>query len=192
MNQKEVEIINAAKVLFGQFGLKKITTDDIAREARISKATIYKYYKNKDQIFDEVVEREADQLLQEIKDAVEKAPTVKLKFKAHLFTRMEKIGDFVNFYRVTRESWGDFWPHIANVRQRFLRGEAEIVKDILKLGIQTDQLRVKNVDLASYIMVVGLASLEYNWVLEDTGVSLSRYVDTMLEMITEGIKRGDN
>ena len=176
-------------MLFGQFGLKKITTDDIAREAGISKATIYKYYKNKSEIFDEVVEQEAGQLLLAIKEAVEKAPTVKKKFKAHLFTRMEKIGDYVNFYRVTRESWGDFWPHVAHVRQRFLRGEAEIVKDILKLGIRTGKFKVKDVDLASYIMVVGLASLEYNWVLEDIGISLSGYVDAMLEMITDGIKK---
>jgi len=186
---KKVEIFNAAQSLFAQFGLKKITTDDIAREGGVSKATIYKYYKNKSEIFDEVVETEAAQLLKAIVEAVDRAPTVPDKFKAHLFTRMENLGEFINFYRVTRESWGDFWPHIAIVRERFLTGEAEIVKGILKEGIETDQFEVKNVDLAAKIMVVGLASMEYSWALEDLGISLSSYVDTMLEMIIEGIKK---
>ena len=103
---KKKEIFDAAQSLFAQFGLKKITTDDIAHEARVSKATIYKCYRNKSQIFDEVVETEAEQLLKVIRAAVDEAPTVADKFKAHLFTRMERIGEFINFYRVTRESDG--------------------------------------------------------------------------------------
>ena len=61
-------ILDAAQSLFAQFGLKKVTTDDIARKAHVSKATIYKFYKNKSEIFDVVVRLEAERLIREMED----------------------------------------------------------------------------------------------------------------------------
>ncbi|MBU0984776.1 MAG: TetR/AcrR family transcriptional regulator [candidate division Zixibacteria bacterium] len=186
---KREHILRAAQVLFAQFGLKKVTTDDIAREASVSKATIYKHFHNKSEIFDEVVGTESRELLDAIKAAVDAEPTVVGKFKAHLLTRMGKIQEFINFYRVTQETWGDYWPHISQVRKRFLREEKQIVKDVLTLGNQRNELCVNDVNLSSLIMVVALTSVEYTWALEEEGLTLSTYIDKMLDMMIQGIEK---
>jgi len=182
-------ILDAAQSLFAQFGLKKVTTDDIARKAHVSKATIYKLYKNKSEIFDKVVRLEAEKLIQEIGDAVAKEKTIKGKLKAHLMTHIGRIQDFVNFYRVTQETWGEFWKYIARVRIWFLFEEEKIVRRILTEGIKSGELYVKEVNLAARIMVVSLTSLEYQWALKGNDVSISGYIDMMLEMMVEGIKK---
>lgn len=51
---RETILIKAGEV-FQKFGFKSVTMDDIASELGISKKTIYKYFKNKIELVDEVV-----------------------------------------------------------------------------------------------------------------------------------------
>lgn len=48
-------IASTAGRLFLKYGIEKTTMDDIAKEAEYSKATLYAYFKNKDEIFHYVV-----------------------------------------------------------------------------------------------------------------------------------------
>lgn len=54
-NQRINSILNAAKKVFFSNGYAKSTMDEIAYEAEISKPTIYKYFKNKDTLFYELM-----------------------------------------------------------------------------------------------------------------------------------------
>ena len=49
------KILSAAIELFGQYGFKTITMDDIARRAGISKKTLYQHFANKDEVVKETV-----------------------------------------------------------------------------------------------------------------------------------------
>lgn len=46
-NPKREQIIATGKELFWKFGFKRVTIEEIAREARVSKMTFYKYFPNK-------------------------------------------------------------------------------------------------------------------------------------------------
>jgi len=184
---KKTEIINAARPLFSQFGLRKVTTDDIARISGISKATIYKYFKNKSEIFHQVVKIESDSLLNDIKEAVGKAKTTRDRFKAHLLTKMTKIPELINFYHVTQNNANPFWPYIDEAREKFLQAEKNILVEILRTGNKAKELDVKNVELTAGIMIVSLKSQEYDWSFKQHNISLEKYIDTMIGIMIDGI-----
>jgi len=186
---KQAHILQSAQILFAQFGLKNVTTDSIAREARVSKATIYKYFRNKREIFDRVVHDEIDALLSRIREAVEAEKSAEKKLWAHLRSRLGKVGEFVNFYRVTQDSWGDYWPHFAQIRNDFLTREQRTVSEILKDGIRSGELQVEDCDKAAYVLVLALASVEYQWFLNEGRFTLDETVDTMIKMVMKGIGR---
>ena len=186
---KREEILKAAQRLFAHFGLKKITTDDIAREARVSKATIYKLYKNKAEIFDEVVRVESEQLLSLIQAAVDAETTCVGKFRAHLLTKMSKVRELINFYHVTQEGNNEFWPHIAEARRSFMTAEKALVTGILEQGNKSGELDVTNMELVAHMIVVSLRSQEYEWAIEGLQTPLDRYVDFMLEVMLNGIRK---
>ena len=186
---KRQEILAASQVLFSQFGLRKVTTDDIAREAGISKATIYRYYKNKMEIFEDVVNLEAGQLLMAIENAVTAGQSVVDKFKAHLLTKMAKIKELINFYHVTEDHSDNFWPYIDEVRTRFIIDERAILRDILKSGIAAGELNDMDVDRVANMMVVSLKSQEYDWAIMGQDISLEEYVDLMIDIILNGIRK---
>jgi AcrR family transcriptional regulator len=50
MDKKEV-IINTARDLFTKYGYKKVSMDEIANEANVTKKTIYSYFTDKDTLF---------------------------------------------------------------------------------------------------------------------------------------------
>ena len=45
---KRDQVIEAARKLFHQFGFKKVSMDEIAKEAGVTKKTIYMYFESKD------------------------------------------------------------------------------------------------------------------------------------------------
>jgi len=52
-------LLDAAEQCFAQFGLRKTTMEDVARTGGVSRATLYRYFKNRDDLLMGVVEREA-------------------------------------------------------------------------------------------------------------------------------------
>ncbi|MFV8816122.1 TetR/AcrR family transcriptional regulator [Haliea sp. E17] len=65
---REIEIIEAARSIFVEYGLGNATTELIARRAGISKATLYRRYSDKEALFAEVLIREAKQLQEGLED----------------------------------------------------------------------------------------------------------------------------
>lgn len=179
----------AAQDLFSQFGLKKATMDDIASRARISKATIYRYYRDKQEIFDDVVACEADKLMSAITQAVDGESTVVGKLRAYLLTKLGQIKRSVNLLNVTRETWNEHWPHGTEIQDQILDRQKSVVAGILEFGNSSGVLNVKNVELTAHLMVVSLQSIEYRWVFDTLDVPLNVYVDHMLDVIINGIRK---
>ncbi len=186
---KQAEILSAAQSLFARFGPKKVTTDEIARDAKVSKATLYKHFRNKSEIFDEVVRLESAEMLSSIREGVSQQKTVQAKFKAHLLTKLTKIRKLLNFYHVTMDSSDDYWPYIAEARERFMIEEREIVKEMLVGGNQSGELAVEEVDMVAHMMVGTLQSREIGWATEALTVSLETYVDMMINIMINGIRK---
>lgn len=59
---KKELIIKSAKERFAKFGLKKTSMTEIAADLKMSKATLYYYYKSKEEIYNDVIEFEISRL----------------------------------------------------------------------------------------------------------------------------------
>ena len=56
MDEKKVEILERASVVYMKFGVKSVTMDDLARELAISKKTIYNYFNDKNDLVTSIIE----------------------------------------------------------------------------------------------------------------------------------------
>jgi|GEM_PF-587371 len=65
-NPKKQQIIKAAQKRFVRHGLSKTTVEEIARDLRIGKATVYHYFTSKEEIFYEVLQGEIDYYIESI------------------------------------------------------------------------------------------------------------------------------
>src|SRR5437588_3353868 len=58
----EAKVVDGALRAIARFGLGKLTVDDVAREAGISRATLYRYFPGRGAVLGAVVRSEADRL----------------------------------------------------------------------------------------------------------------------------------
>ncbi len=65
--QRHEEIVRAASKRFSRHGLSKTTLDEIARDVRIGKPTIYHYFKSKDDLFYSSIDFQSSQFIEDIK-----------------------------------------------------------------------------------------------------------------------------
>lgn len=69
-NPKKQQIIRAAQKRFIRHGLSKTTVEEIARDLRIGKATVYHYFNSKEEIFFEVILIEKDRYLEGVSEVL--------------------------------------------------------------------------------------------------------------------------
>jgi len=64
---RQEDIIRAAAKRFARHGFNKTTLDEIARDVRIGKPTIYHYFKSKDELFYSSITFQSSQFIEDIK-----------------------------------------------------------------------------------------------------------------------------
>jgi len=67
-NERKDQLIKAASKRFSKLGYYKTTLEEVARDIRIGKATIYHYFQSKDELYNDVLEWESNYVIEKIKD----------------------------------------------------------------------------------------------------------------------------
>ena len=89
--EKDRAIIRAARNAFLQAGVAGTRMDTIAKEAGVSKATLYKYYSSKDELFSHLIHQMFDQMSQELAYSYAKETSVDSMLQNILTRKFELI-----------------------------------------------------------------------------------------------------
>lgn len=82
---RKIEIIKAAEQRFIKHGLSKTTLEEIARDIRIGKSTIYHYFISKDELYIETLKYEIDNYLERLKNIFkDESLEIKIRFVEYL------------------------------------------------------------------------------------------------------------
>jgi TetR/AcrR family transcriptional regulator len=98
--QRRNDIINAAEKLFFNQGYDDVSMNDIASAVELSKATLYLYFDNKEELFFAIVLRGTLILNSTIKEEVEKAKTGIDKVSAFRKAYFEFTKNYPNYIRM--------------------------------------------------------------------------------------------
>lgn len=71
-NARYKRVLRSAEELFKMVGFRAVTMELVAREANVAKATLYSYFKNKDELYVAVCARMADILRSSVEQALAK------------------------------------------------------------------------------------------------------------------------
>jgi AcrR family transcriptional regulator len=83
------EILQAALQLYRKYGPTKVTMDNVAQATGRSRSSLYYYFKNRDEIFQAVLDRVTHDVAQEIRVAVNAADTLNEKIYAFCLTKIK-------------------------------------------------------------------------------------------------------
>ena len=186
-SEKKGIITRVAQKIFSRYGLIKTTVDEIARAARMGKASLYHYFKSKEDIFREVVEKENMLLTEKIQEAINKEDLPQKKIRAYIITRMKYLNELANIHSALKDDYLEHYAFIEKIRKRNFQEEIETIKNILKEGTKKGLFKVRDIELTSFAIISALKGLEYPWSVETPLPEVEKNIDKLLEILFNGI-----
>lgn len=185
-NKKGI-ITTVAQKLFSRYGLIKTTVDEIAKAARMGKASLYHYFRSKEDIFREVIEKEGRILNEKIKEAIDKEKTPQGKLRAFVVTRMRYLSELANIYSALKDEYLDHYAFIEKAREKNLHKEIETIKTILREGIEKGIFVNRDIESTSFAIISALKGLEYSWSIKVPVPEAETNMEKLLEILFNGI-----
>jgi AcrR family transcriptional regulator len=187
------QVVQAARQVFARYGFKKTALDDIARESRKGKSTIYYYFKSKDEIFKAVIDAEAEIRAKAIEAQISQIEDPKLKLKTYIYVRMQTLKMVANYYEAIKNDLLDNLYFVNSFRTEHFEEEIARVQNMLQEGIEKSIFTIQNPLLTARTIVTILHGFEVPLILKNlSDEELQKSIDEMLNILFHGIVTSTN
>lgn len=153
-----------------QFGFRKTSVEDIAKDLHISKKTIYVHFESKDHIYRHVIERRAAEERRRIAAEL-----------AQVGTCAEKIEGLIGIiFEFTREWWRDnrnseFALRFQVAEQAFHDAYTELIRDYVRSGVERGEFTAPDNEI-TVRFVGGVILAGTRMLQEDLDAEIEPYV----------------
>jgi len=187
VERRKNQILDVASLIFSKEGFAKANTDEIAKRANLGKGTIYRYFKNKKELFLSVVDRGLDKLKDAILIEVEKTDDPLKKIENAIKAYLSFFEKNRNLIGILIHEQSSFQKRIAKRYFEHYYGNVDRIKQTFKTGIE--QGLIKDMDMDSLISVYAsiLNGLIYMWQVEGRKYRLQDRVLIVLKIFFTGI-----
>jgi AcrR family transcriptional regulator len=189
-NFMENTIAQAAKTVFAERGYTRATLEDIAQRAGMSKATIYIYYKNKDDLFLHVVEELVNATTAATAQAatMPKAPLEKLaRIVRDKMTFYEQERDFFRIYLNEKQGLevSPKDPHKRALRDMYLQ-EVQVLDRVLHEGMEAGVLRQMDSRRLAFFLREMISTVLVQRIQGKAKTSVDEDVEQLLDLFLHG------
>jgi AcrR family transcriptional regulator len=188
MKETKELILRTAKKLFGKKGITDTTMDDVAKEARIGKGTIYHYFESKEQVYCIIIEEEMDVIKKELLGIISAESSPDKKLLAYILGRMRLMAKFPNFYSMFKKDYIDYFGYIRKSYEKYREFEMDSVKKCLKEGSDAAVFAVDDIDFTAFTIVEMIKGLEYH-LASEKDEEVVRKVNIVMNIILNGIEK---
>jgi AcrR family transcriptional regulator len=158
--EARMKIIEIARNIFTHFGFKKTTMEEIALATRKGKSSIYYYFDSKEEIFKAVVEKEAEELKEELYKKIADIEDPIERLKVYITIRMRKLNKLTNFYAALKSDYLSHLEFIEQIRKSYDLDEVRVVAGIIQEGIERGKFSVEDPHLSAVAIVTAMKGLE--------------------------------
>jgi AcrR family transcriptional regulator len=186
---KGEQILNAAKKLFTNYGFKRVSMDEIASEAGVTKKTVYTYFSSKEELLKYCIKEE----LQNMRKIIENVESKKLDF---METVHQVIYNLLK-YKKNCKFLKMLFKESEILKNEQLKENLKIVdKEIqnyirkqLELAIQNDKIEVQNIDITTFLIYKMYIALMIDWNEDYKKLDEKEIADNILHFLVNGLKR---
>ncbi|MBA2872020.1 AcrR family transcriptional regulator [Anoxybacillus calidus] len=162
VNRKQ-QIIDAATKSFSLFGYKATTMDQVAKLANVGKGTIYTFFKNKEELFDEIVST----LILEMKEAAEQVIDPQLSFFENVHRALYRILEFRKQHQLTiklfQEEREMGTPAVQEVMKKLESAIIAYIKQKIEEAIEKGEIRPCDAEITAFLMLKLYVALIFDW-----------------------------
>ncbi len=192
-------IVSAASILFMEKGIAATSMDDIAKAAGYSKATLYVYFENKEEIVSILVLNSMKKLYGYISSALVQQETTKARYELICRGLVQYQEEFPFYFRIVLDKINiDFENHsyLSEEKETYHIGEKinEKIKHFLLSGMEKGDLR-SDLEIMPAIFnfwgmlsgIIQLATNKEEYIKQSMGLSKNQFLEYGFSLVYDSI-----
>ena len=159
---RKQSVVDAASKSFALFGYKATTMEQVAKLANVGKGTIYTFFKNKEELFDEIVTR----MIREMTDAAETVIDSNRPFFENAQAAIFRILEFRTEHQLMLKLVQEQQLGTTAVQEVLVRVEEEIltyIKNKIEIAISKKEIKSCDPELTAFLLFKMYIALVYDW-----------------------------
>lgn len=186
MNKRKRDVLKAASKVFAKYGYRGATMDEIALEAGVVKGTLYYNFKNKEEIFNGIIESGITHLREDLDKVRKMNIDAHEKLRTGIKIQLEFFYENKEFFKVIlSQIWGEE-PRQAKLRES-IRQYINDVKESLDEAVKDNVIEKENSLLLAHAYFSAITSTALYDLFEK-----DEEKDEAIEMMLEFTLRGLN
>lgn len=184
------KLIEVARQLFAHKGVENTTMNDIAAASEKGRRTIYTYFKNKREIYNAVIERESEQLVQKLREVAESDRPASEKVSEFISRRLGTIAPAGSRHDMIRSFFMRDFKRVERIRRAVAAKDREIFEQILREGVERGEFDANQARLLPSLVNILFQGMDYCLIKSspDDSVKLESMKQGLTEYIVAGLK----
>ena len=181
------KIINEAEYIFAKYGYRRANLDDIASRLGKGKSFIYYYFRNKEEMFAAVLQKESERLINELANAAKTDGNIIDKLKKFILIKAKILREVVNYTRIVKEEYFTEKVVFENLRTDLEKKELDIACRIFKSGIDSGELRKLDPVWTAESFLTAMKGFEFPLLTRDSFEDIEKRADALLDLLYFGL-----
>ena len=190
MKNKRIKLLDQGVYLFMTQGYHAKGINQIVKEVQVPTGSFYSYFKSKEDLFEAVVKKEADELsIQLAKRVINVNDNPKEKIRNYVLIRMRYLNEMVNFFETLKNDYLGNLAFTERIRKKYDKEEQQMLNKMLEEGVNQGIFKVRNTKFAALVLVTFLKGLESSLLInEDMNIDdLESNLDEILQIVFYGL-----
>jgi TetR/AcrR family transcriptional regulator len=167
-------ILTAAQKRFGHYGLCKTTMNEIAEDIGISKASLYYYYADKEELFEAVIVKEQEQFVRDIRKIIDPTANASELLQRYVKKRRAYFEKYINLGKLKFDAALSSNPCIGKMNEVFREKEAVLIMEIIEIGIVNKEFKEVDVKEVSDFLLLLMKGLRIIVIKQKNGFFLEK------------------
>ena len=186
---RKKNIIDTATRVFAQRGFQEATITEIAKEAKVSEASIYEYFSTKEGLLFSIPAESSHTLFEVMAFHLKLIRGAANKLRAIVFLFMDSYQNHPDFAAVLMLFLKHNKKFLDTKGHHAIKEGIKQITQVIEEGIENNEFRK---DLNPYLvrsMILGtIEHLVTNWVMTGNPENLTEFVDPLIDSIIQGIE----
>ena len=184
-------IINSSVAVFKKLGFDKVTMDNIAKAANKGRSTLYYYFKNKHEVFEQVAEMEYLSIIEPAKAKIEKSNTIEENLRLYNEIKLKSLINKTQEYTFLLEDIKQNFNLAHSLFMKLRHIENRIFQETLTWAIEKKEIapiNQENMQFLAMTMVTAYSSLEKEMLLYGSIENMSVRLEWLVNILIKGLK----
>ena len=189
--KRQAQIINSALAIALEKGFENSRMDDIVDHSKLSKGTIYYYYKSKKDLYLSLVDFwfiEYSTGILSTLDKKESASDQLIALFTYFIYQYKKSPStfelMIEFWRMSRLD-NDFNYKLQKTYTQFL----DYIAEIILTGIDNEEFKDVDPKITALSILINIEGIKWFSIFENSNVEAHEYMETLTKFILKGLKK---